>query len=192
MKPVERLKALVTSRHVVWGTFVASFAESTVVPVPLEAVLIPAMQANRGRLWRLAGAALLGCIVGALVGYGIGYWVFGTIGDELVATFGDPEQYQNALLQLRRDGFWFVFSVGVTPIPFQIAMLAAGTAHYSLTGYLVATLLSRGIRYFGIAVLVWKFGDRAQAMVLRHRRTSVAALTAIVVAAWGITWTINT
>ncbi|MFA7387255.1 MAG: VTT domain-containing protein [Thiohalobacteraceae bacterium] len=192
MKLVERLKALITSRHLVWGTFVASFAESTVVPVPLEAVLIPAMQANRDRLWRLATAALLGCIVGALVGYGIGYWLFGAIGDQLVAALGDPEQYRNALLQLRRNGFWFVFSVGVTPIPFQIAMLAAGTAHYSLAGYLAATLLSRGIRYFGLALLVWKFGDRAQALVQRHRKTSVAAITAIVLAAWAIAWATTT
>ena len=191
MKLVERLKALVTSRRVVWGTFFASFAESTVVPVPLEAVLIPAMQANRDRLWRLAGAALLGCIVGALVGYGVGYWLSGAVEDRLIAMFGDPGLYQNALAELRRNGFWFVFSVGVTPIPFQIAMLAAGTANYSLTGYLVATILSRGIRYYGLALLVWKFGNRAQTLMQRHRRSSALAVTALVVAAWGVAWTMK-
>ena len=183
-----RLKAIVTSRHVVWGTAVASFAESTVVPVPLEAVLIPAMQANRGRLWVLASAALGGCLVGALVGYAIGYWVFGAIGAQLVSLFGDPEMYRDASEQLRRNGFWFVFSVGVTPIPFQIAMLAAGAAHYSLTGYLAATLASRGIRYFGIALLVWKFGNRTQALLNRHRRAGAAAIAAVVVGIWGAIW----
>lgn len=184
----DRLKVLITSRHLVAGTFVASFAESTVVPIPLEAVLIPAMQANRKRLWALAGAALAGCIVGALVGYAIGYWLFGAIGERLVSLFGNPQQYRDALEQVRQNGFWFVLSVGIVPIPFQIAMLAAGAAHYSLIGYVIATFISRGIRYYGLAVLVWKLGDRAQATMARHRRTSLLAVTAIVVAAWGFSW----
>lgn len=183
-----RLKALITSKHVVWGTFVASFAESTVVPIPLEAVLIPAMQANRRRLWLLAAAALAGCMVGALVGYAIGYWLFGTLGEHIVSLFGTTEQYQNALEQVRRHGFWFVLSVGIVPIPFQIAMLAAGAAGYSLLGYIAATFISRGIRYFGLALLVWKFGNRAQALIKRHKRSSAVAITILVLAAWGVSW----
>lgn len=183
-----RLKALITSKHLVWGTFVASFAESTVVPIPLEAVLIPAMQANRDRLWMLAAAALGGCIVGALVGYAIGYWLFGVLGEQLISMFGSAEQYRNALEQVRQNGFWFVLSVGIVPIPFQIAMLAAGAAGYSLWGYTAATLISRGIRYFGLALLVWKFGNRTQALMQRHKRSSALAITVIVVAAWGLSW----
>lgn len=183
-----RLKALITSKHLVWGTFVASFAESTVVPIPLEAVLIPAMQANRDRLWLLAAAALGGCIVGALVGYAIGYWLFGVVGDQIVSMFGSTKQYQNALQQVRNNGFWFVLSVGIVPIPFQIAMLAAGAAGYSLLGYTAATFISRGIRYFGLALLVWKFGNRTQALVQRHKRSSAVAITALVLAAWGLSW----
>lgn len=183
-----RMKALIKSKHLVAGTFFASFAESTVVPIPLEAVLIPAMQANRPRIWLLAGAALAGCVVGALVGYAIGYWLFGVIGEQVVSWFGSAQQYRNALEQVRVNGFWFVLSVGIIPIPFQIAMLAAGAAHYSLVGYVLATLISRGIRYYGVAVLVWKFGNRAQALMQRHRRTSMVAVTAIVVAAWGLSW----
>lgn len=183
-----RLKALITSKHLVWGTFVASFAESTVVPIPLEAVLIPAMQANRTRLWLLAAAALAGCIVGALVGYAIGYWLFGIVGEQLVGLFGSTEQYRSALEQIRQNGFWFVLSVGIVPIPFQIAMLAAGAASYSILGYIAATLISRGIRYFGLALLVWKYGNRTEAMMRRHKRTSAVVITAIVVAAWGLSW----
>lgn len=183
-----RLKALITSKHVVAGTVVASFAESTVVPIPLEAVLIPAMQANRQRLWLLAGAALAGCVLGALLGYVIGYWLFGMIGEQLIGWLGDEQQYQSAVEQIRRNGFWFVLSVGIIPVPFQIAMLAAGAVKYSLFGYLAATFISRGIRYYGLALLVWKFGNRTQALMERHRRSSVAVITAIVIAAWGTAW----
>lgn len=187
----DRLKSLTTSRHLVKGTFIASFAESTVVPIPLEAVLIPAMQANRRRIWMLAGAALLGCIVGALVGYAIGYLLFDAIGAQLVSFFSDQQQYQNALQQLRRHGFWFVLSVGIIPIPFQIAMLAAGAAHYSLAGYLGATFISRGIRYYGLALLVCLFGNRAQALFERHKRSSAVTITLIVALVWGLSLTMN-
>lgn len=187
----DRLKALITSRHLVWGTLVASFAESTVVPIPLETVLVPAMQANRSRLWALAGAALIGCILGALLGYAIGYWLFGTIGEQLVSLFSEPQQYHHALQQIRQNGFWFVLSVGIIPIPFQIAVLAAGAAHYSLPGFLAATLIARGLRYYGLGGLVWLLGNRVQALFERHRRTGAVAVTVIVIAAWGLSWAMN-
>ena len=187
----ERLKALIRSRHLVGGTFVASFAESTVVPIPLEAVLIPAMQANRQRLWALAGAALGGCLLGALLGYAIGLWLFGAVGEQLVSLFSDPQQYDRALEQIRRNGFWFVLSVGVVPIPFQIAMLAAGASHYSLPGFVGATLIARGIRYYGLALLVCWLGNRAQAVYERHKVAVAAIATVVVLAAWGLGWAMS-
>lgn len=183
-----RLKSLIISKHLVIGMFLASFAESTVVPIPLETVLIPAMQANRERLWLLAGAALGGCLLGALLGYAIGYWLFDAIGSQLVAWFSDPQQYQRALTRMRTNGFWFVLSVGIVPIPFQIAMLAAGAVQYSLFGYLMATLISRGIRYYGLAVLVWRFGDNAQALFERHKRASMVLVTLLVIGVWLLAW----
>ncbi|MDT8387807.1 MAG: VTT domain-containing protein [Thiogranum sp.] len=183
-----RLKALISSKHLVPGLFVASFAESTVVPIPLETLLIPAMQANRERLWLLAGAALGGCLLGALLGYAIGYALFDAIGEQLIALFGNPEQFQRALAKIRENGFLFVLSVGLIPIPFQIAMLAAGASHYSLSGYILATLLSRGIRYYGLAALVWKFGDRTQALIERHKRTSIIVVIIVIILIWVISW----
>lgn len=191
MSVKERARALITSKHLVTGTAIASFAESTVVPIPLEAILIPAMQANRDRLWLLAAAALGGCIVGALVGYAVGYYLFDALGQQLVQWFGDPQVYAEAKQQIRENGFWFVLSVGIVPIPFQIAMLAAGTAQYSIAGYLGATVISRGIRYFGLALLVWKFGNRAEILVRRHKKTSLVLVTLVVAAAWGIGWLMN-
>lgn len=184
----DRLEKLIKSEHLVSGTFFASFAESTVVPIPLETVLIPAMQANRQRLWSLAGSALAGCILGAVVGYGIGYWFFGILGQHLISLVGDPGQYRDAVVQIRRNGFWFVLSVGVIPIPFQIAMLAAGATHYSLAGYLAATLISRGIRYYGLGLLVWKYGNKTWELFQRHKKSGVAIITTIVIAAWMIAW----
>ena len=117
---------LVHSKHMLWGVAFASFMESLIVPIPLETILIPLMQARRKLLWAISAMALLGCIFGAALGYVIGYFLFGLIGDQLIALLSTPEQFETIRQQIHLHGFWYVLSVGVTPIPFQIAMLAAG------------------------------------------------------------------
>jgi len=162
----------------------ASLLESTVVPVPLEVLLIPLMQLNRNRLWQLAAAALAGCIAGALIGYGAGHFFQETAGRWIVDAAGGEDAFARAGELLRRQGFWFVFSMGVTPVPFQVAMVAAGALGYSLPGFLAATALSRFLRYFGLAALVWMFGDAAERIYRNHRKAVAVAVTAIVLLMW--------
>ncbi len=183
-KIVSTVKKMMTSEHLLWGVAGASLLESTVVPIPLELLLIPLMQTNRARVWRLAAAALAGCIAGALIGYGAGFFFQSTAGDWLVSITGSGEKFSQAARFLRRQGFWFVFSVGVTPMPFQVAMVAAGAADYSIPGFLAATALSRAIRYFGLAGLVWAFGDAAERLYRKHRWSVALAVTVSVAVLW--------
>ena len=178
------MNKITKSRHTRWGVAGASLLESTVMPIPLELLLIPLMQINRSRMWQLALAALLGCIAGALFGYAAGYFFEASVGDWVVSAAGGEQQFARAGELLRQNGFWFVFSVGVTPVPFQIAMVAAGASGYSIFGFLAATALSRAIRYFGLAALVWGFGDAAEALYKRHRLAAGLAVTGLVVLLW--------
>ena len=139
---------LVHSRHALWGLTLASFLESTVVPIPLEALLIPLMQARRQQLFLLAALALLGCLLGASVGYGAGLWLFDAFGDQLLEWFANPEQFERARTAMADHGFWFVLSVGVTPVPFQTAMLVAGATGYSFALFMLASAL-------GLLWLLW-------------------------------------
>lgn len=72
----QRVKKLIHSKHMLAGIGLASFLESTIVPIPLEALLIPLMQKGREQLWLIATIITLGCLIGALVGYSIGYFLF--------------------------------------------------------------------------------------------------------------------
>jgi len=65
-------------------------------------------------------------------------------------------------------------------------MLAAGATQYPLWSFLLASALSRGIRYYGLAVLVLMFGNRAQKLFERHKKSVSIALLLIALAAWGI------
>lgn len=176
---------LIHSKHMLWLIGLASFLESIIVPIPLEAILIPLMQARRQNIFAISFVALLGCMAGASVGYAVGYFAFDAVGMQLVSLVSTPEQYESVQQRMQDDGFWFVFSVGVIPIPFQIAMLAAGATQYSFLLFIIASALSRSLRYYGLALVVWYFGNRAQAIFQRHKLKVTLALVGVVLLIWG-------
>ena len=177
---------LVHSKHMLWGVAFASFMESLIVPIPLETILIPLMQARRNLIWAISAMALLGCILGAALGYLIGYFVFGLIGEQMIALLSTPEQFETIRQQIHLHGFWYVLSVGVTPIPFQIAMLAAGVTGYSFLLYILATVISRGLRYFGLGLLVCLFGNQAQKMFEEHKIGASIFILVLIALIWSV------
>lgn len=177
-------KRLIHSRYMLPGIGLASFLESTIVPIPLETILLPLMQARRKQIFVISTMALIGCILGAFGGYTIGYYIFDAVGDQIVSLISTQEQFENVKQQMDQRGFWFVFTVGVAPIPFQVAMLSAGALKYSLLLFLIATTLSRAIRYYGLALLVYWGGNQAQELFERHKKSTTIALVILL----GIIW----
>lgn len=178
---------LIYSRHMLWGVGLASFLESLIVPIPLETILIPLMQARRDKLWLISGVALLGCLLGATLGYGVGFFIFDLIGQHLINWFSTPAQFAEIQATMHKQGFWFVLSIGVVPIPFQIAMLAAGVTGFSIFLYLLATFISRGIRYFGLGLLVYLFGNQTQQLFERNKTKAFLLLLLLVIVIWLLT-----
>lgn len=184
---MQKTKQFIDSKHMLSGITVASFLESTIVPIPLEAVLVPLMQARREKLWLIALMATLGCIAGALFGYGIGYYLFDLVGDWVINTFSSPAQFENVRQQMQSQGFWFVMTLGIVPIPFQIAMLAAGATKFSLILFLIASAIARSIRYFGLAVVVYYAGNKAEKIISEHKTKAMIIVSAVILSVWGLT-----
>jgi membrane protein YqaA with SNARE-associated domain len=176
---------LIYSRHAFWGLGIASFLESILIPIPLEAILVPLMQARRSQIFLLSTVALLGCLAGATVGYFVGYFVFDAVGQQFVEMVSTPEQFEQVRMRMEEDGFWFILSVGVIPIPFQIAMLAAGATSYSFFLFILASALSRALRYYGLGLLVLIAGNHAQAIFERHKVSAAIVVTIVVLVIWG-------
>lgn len=177
----QRVKKLIHSKHMLAGIGLASFLESTIVPIPLEALLIPLMQKRREQLWLIATITTLGCLIGALVGYSIGYFLFDLVRDWIMTYLTSEAQFSKFQRSMSNNGFWFVFSTGITPVPLQIAMLAAGVTKFSLLLYMLAVTLSRCIRYFGLALLVYYFGDKTEQLIRKYKWQGVLAGIVIVV-----------
>lgn len=183
-KVKRKAQQLVDSKHMLSGITIASFLESTIVPVPLEAIMVPLMQARRDSLWKIAFMATLGCVIGAVFGYALGYYLFDLAGQWVIDTFFSQSQFENVKQQMQNQGFWFVMTLGIAPIPFQVAMLAAGATKYSLPLFLLATVIARAIRYFGLAIVVYYAGDRAEHLIKRYKAKAIIALSLAVIILW--------
>ncbi len=179
-----KTKDLIESKNILGGVFTASFLESTIVPIPLEALLIPLLQKRRDKLWQVAFMATLGCIVGALLGYTLGYFTFELLRDWIVPNWITEQQLSTVMLRMKTEGFWFVMTLGVAPIPFQIAMLAAGATYFSLPLFLLATGLSRAIRYFSIALVVYIAGHKAEELIKKYKLAALSLITLLLIVIW--------
>ncbi|WP_258240385.1 YqaA family protein [Pseudidiomarina homiensis] len=154
------LERILESNHVIWMIFVLSMLEATIIPIPLELVLIPLLLHERERWFVIATATLAGCLVGASIGYGIGLFLFDTAGQWLLESLNYQDAFNEFKAGFNADGFVTLLLVGITPIPFQVGMLTAGSTGYPFLLFLLAAVIARGIRYYGLAVLVNWLGER--------------------------------
>lgn len=173
------LRRIRESRHTLWLMGTLSFLETIIVPVPMELVLVPLMVIDRDKIWKLAHAVLAGCLAASLLGYGIGVALYESVGTWFIETMGYQQAYQSFQQFFDNHGFLAILVVGVLPIPFQVAMITAGLSGYPVHLFVLAAVLARGIRYYGLAWLAQRFGARAQE--LWKRNALAAGLGAAVV-----------
>ena len=164
------------SKNMLWLLGTLSFLETIILPIPLELVLIPLMAANRERIWILATVTTVGCLIASLVGYGVGMLLFQSIGTWFIEFMGMQDSYQSFQNFFDQYGFLAILTIGIVPIPFQIAMITAGLSGYPILLFALAALIARGLRYYGLAWLVKRFGHRVLLLWKRHAIiTSLAA-----------------
>ena len=159
---------LLDSPHGLAWLGVLSALETIILPIPIELIMVPYMLARPQRIWLIAGVTLLGCVVGSLIGYTVGFFLFDSIGQPLLEWMNAQDAYDSFEKKFDDNGFLAILAIGVTPVPFQVALLAAGIAGYSMPLFLTAVGIARGLRYFGLALLVWLVGERALALWRRH------------------------
>ena len=150
------------------------------------------MLAKPGRIWRIAAATTADCVPGALVGYGVGIVLFDSVSRWLIATFGWVGAYDMFQARFAAHGFWAIVTIGLTPISFQIGMLAAGAAEYSVLLFIAAAAVARGLRYFGLGLLVRLFGAKALALWQRHSMATGIAVLATATIGVLIWWLVTT
>lgn len=150
--------SLAAGRHAERALAVVSFVESSFFPIPPDVLLIPMIIARPERAWRLAFIATLSSVIGGFFGYAIGYFLFEAVGQPILEFYGIVNKYDELRHLFDEWGAWIIIVKGMTPIPYKFLTITSGALHFDLLIFALASVVSRGLRFFLVAALLWKFG----------------------------------
>jgi membrane protein YqaA with SNARE-associated domain len=159
---------LSASRHAVWALAAVAFVESSFFPIPPDILLIPMILAARTRAWRLAAVCTVASVLGGYFGYFVGLTLFGTVGEPVIAFYGMEHAFEVFTEKYNELGAWIVFTFGVTPFPYKVVTIASGVTQLDPLVFGIASVASRGLRFFLVATLIWYFGPPIRAFVERY------------------------
>jgi membrane protein YqaA with SNARE-associated domain len=156
-----------------------SFIESSVFPIPPDVLLIPMVLANRRRAWLYAAVATLASVAGGFLGYAIGYYTFAAIGRPILEFYHVMDKYEALKLQFDEWGAWIIVLKGMTPIPYKLITIGSGALKFDVATFAVASLVSRSLRFFLVAALLWWVGEPIRHFI-EARLTLVTTLFVVV------------
>jgi len=165
------------TKYGVAALFLLALAESSFFPIPPDVLLIPLALGARSKALRFALVCSVASIAGGMVGYGIGYfsWWNGAGAYSAVAIFffnhipGFSEQvFLNIQEKYEIYNFLIVFTAGFTPIPFKIITISAGAFSVNFLMFLLASTISRSVRFFLVALLIRQFGEPITAFIDKY------------------------
>ena len=140
-----------------------AFIESSFFPIPPDVMIIPMVVSKRNEFIRIALIATVFSVLGALFGYYIGYSL-NEIAEKIFEIYG--YEYSDAFKEKFSSGGGFttwlgiLFTAGFTPIPFKLLTISSGIIHFNLISFIFICIVTRGLRFFLVAYLSYKFGDK--------------------------------
>jgi membrane protein YqaA with SNARE-associated domain len=155
-------------RHALWVLAAVSFVESSVFPIPPDVLMIPMILARPSRAWLIAVVALVSSVLGGLLGYAIGAFAFQEIGQPILAALGKGDAMTEFSTRFNDFGFWAVLTAGITPFPYKVITIMSGWTAMPLGVFIASSILARGIRFFLVAALLWKYGPPVRDFIERR------------------------
>jgi membrane protein YqaA with SNARE-associated domain len=158
------------ARHpqALWALALVSFVESSFFPIPPDMLMIPMILAAPSRAFLIASVALVASVLGGVAGYGIGMFAFEQLGRPILESLGKAEAMAEFSTRFNDMGFWAVLTAGVTPFPYKVITIMSGWTGMSLGTFVATSILARGLRFFVVAGLLWKFGPPIRDFIERR------------------------
>lgn len=142
----------------IWALAFVAFIESSVFAIPPDILMIPMIIARPNRAFVIAGVAMVFSVLGGLLGYYIGWGLFESVGRPVLEFYGKANQFDAFAVRYNEFGAWAVLIAGVTPFPYKVITILSGSTGLSLPIFIISSIIARGLRFFIIAGLLWKFG----------------------------------
>jgi membrane protein YqaA with SNARE-associated domain len=174
---------LAAGKHAEPALFVVSFAESSFFPLPPDVMLAPMCLTRPDRAWRYAAVCTIGSVLGALLGYAIGYLLFESVGSAIISFFGYAGKEDALRASYAEAGVWIIFLKGITPIPFKLVTIISGAMAFNLPIFVAACLVTRAFRFVLVAWLFRTFGPTLAPVI--EKRIGLFSLLFVVILVGG-------
>ncbi len=145
-----------------------SFAESSFFPIPPDVVLAPMCLSKPEKSLRYAFVCTVASVLGALLGYAIGYFLFEAAGQPILEFYGATDSFETFRAEFIKYGWIIVLLAGFTPLPFKVITIAAGSVAMPLHILILASIIARSARFFLVAILLKYFGPPMKKWIDEH------------------------
>ena len=176
----QRTLVLSTDRRAPWWLAVVAFAESSLFPIPPDALMIPMALAQPQRAWRFAAICTAASVAGGALGYLIGYALFTQIAEPVIRLYGYGQRFDAFRAMYAEWGLWVILIKGLTPIPYKIVTIASGAAGYNFPVFIAASAITRGARFFLVAFLLRRFGAMVRDYIEQRLTLVTSAMAAAI------------
>lgn len=181
MKLVRKLYDWVLSwaetKYGAYALFLLAFAESSFFPIPPDALLIALVLGARTKAFQYAANCTIASVTGALLGYAIGHFLWWSQPGEFstLAHFffnNVPSFTEDTFFKIKslydNYNFWIIFTAGFTPLPYKVFTVSGGAFEINILMFVIASIVSRGARFFLVAWLIWKFGPQIKNFIDKY------------------------
>ncbi|MDX3899480.1 MAG: YqaA family protein [Sphingobium sp.] len=148
--------------------FAISFMESSFFPIPPHPLLGLMCLARPERALRFGFICTLASVLGGMLGYGIGYFLYEAVGHQILDALGLAAKFPVAACYLRDYGAEIILIKGATPIPFKLITITAGFVGLPIFTFLWASIASRAFQFMLVGALFWKFGATIKPFIEKY------------------------
>ena len=151
---------------------IVSFVESSFFPIPPDIMIIPMVISKKTDFKKIFLITTIFSVLGGMLGYIIGAFFF-EFGNYIMNFYGYEDKLLNIKESLiRNDGFYawlgILFLAGFTPLPYKVFTIASGLISFNFLSFVLISLISRGLRFFFVSYLSYKFGDLFEEFMDKH------------------------
>ena len=185
-------KCLVLAAHKSSKFFLGlvSFIESSFFPIPPDVMIIPMVFAKKKEFFKIFLIATIFSVLGGIFGYLLGSFFF-DFASHIIGIYG----YEEKMIKIKNDlnegtGFFawlgILFLAGFTPLPYKVFTIASGLVGFNLIVFILVSVISRGLRFFIISFLSYKFGDSFTKFMENHGSKWFSIIGVLIVLLFGV------
>jgi membrane protein YqaA with SNARE-associated domain len=163
--------------------FALSFAEASFFPIPPDVLLIAMCLGASRKGFAYAGVCSVASVVGGLLGYAIGAFAWSHLQGvffQYIPGFS-PASFEGVQALYREHGVAIVFTAGFSPIPYKLFTITSGVMDLSIGPFLAASAVGRSLRFFLVAGLIYRYGDKIRHFIERYFNALALIFSALLV-----------